>query len=400
MTQSKRVLVINCGSSSLKFALVDTTQSQKPISGLAERLGTTSAQLVWSHQGSKQTRALGGSNPDHSSAMATILDILNEAGLLQTPLAAIGHRVVHGGEAFTVSTRINSDVLAAIAACNHLAPLHNPANLIGIQTAMQFFPDVPQIAVFDTAFHQTLPAHAYLYPVPYDLYIEQGVRRYGFHGTSHRYVTQQAATLLQRPYTATTYLSAHLGNGCSAAAVANGQSIDTTMGLTPLEGLMMGTRSGDVDPALHQFLQNTLGYSLDRITNLLNKESGLLGVSGLSNDMRTLIEAADEGHERAAIAIELFCYRLAKSLAGLAVALGHVDALIFTGGIGENAALIRARTLDHLALLGYRLDESKNEQHGRSSNGIITQDNTPIALVIPTDEEQMIAQDSIALVTP
>lgn len=398
MASNHLILVINCGSSSLKFALVDTQQDTKRIAGLAERLGTAEASLNWVYRDEKQQKLLTAENTDHKAAMQAITALLRETGLLVQPPAAIGHRVVHGGEAFTASTLIDNDVLTAVERCNHLAPLHNPANVLGIRTARQIFPDVPQVAVFDTAFHQTLPPAAYLYPVPYPLYLEHGVRRYGFHGTSHRYVAQKAAAILRQPATAVNLITAHLGNGCSATAVRAGQSVDTTMGLTPLEGLMMGTRSGNVDPALHKFLHDTLGYSMERINTVLNKESGLLGVSGLSNDMRTLVEAADEGHEQAALAIELFCYRLAKALAGLAVPLGHVDALVFTGGIGENAAHVRARTLQHLSLLGYQVDGTLNHQHGRTAYGRITLENSSLALVIPTDEERMIAQDSIDLI--
>lgn len=397
MTSSSLILVINCGSSSIKFALVNGRHESKLISGLAERLGTPESRLTWSTNGAKEAEAMPSA--DHAAAMANILHLLEQKGLLDAPLLAVGHRVVHGGEAFTASTLIDAEVLAAIEACNHLAPLHNPANVTGIREAMRLFPDVPQVAVFDTAFHQTLPPHAYLYPVPYELYETYGVRRYGFHGTSHRFVAQKAAQMLDLPLTELNLITAHLGNGCSATAVHHGQSVDTTMGLTPLEGLMMGTRSGDVDPALHQFLQETAGYNLDKTTAMLNKQSGLLGVSGLSNDMRALTEAADEGHERAALAIELFCYRLAKTIAALAVPLGRVDALIFTGGIGENAANVRARTLHRLAILGYQVDETRNAANGRSSHGVITTPDTPIALVVPTDEEIMIARDSMTLVS-
>ncbi|MCB0033201.1 MAG: acetate/propionate family kinase, partial [Anaerolineales bacterium] len=278
------------------------------------------------------------------------------------------------------------------------APLHNPANVLGIKTAQALFPDTPQVAVFDTAFHQTLPSHAYLYAIPYELYEEQAVRRYGFHGTSHRYVTQKAAELLGQPYNELALISAHLGNGCSATAVLDGRSIDTTLGLTPLEGLVMGTRSGDVDPSLHQFLRDTVGYDLDQTTTMLNKQSGLLGLSGLSNDMRTLIEAAAHGHERAQLALNVFVYRLAKAIGALAVPLGRIDALIFTGGIGEHAALIRQWVIEQLTIFGFELDKSLNKIHGQGNSGIITAPNSPVAMVIPTDEEVMIARDSLAAI--
>ncbi len=391
------VLVINCGSSSLKFALIDVTTSTPSISGLAERLGTPEAQITWKANHTKAQRALPGA--DHQAAMTAMLEEMRPLfPNLDADLAGIGHRVVHGGESFTISTRIDDRVLAEIERVSHLAPLHNPANLIGIRTAQSMFPTLPQVAVFDTAFHQTLPAHAYLYAVPYDYYEKHGVRRYGFHGTSHRYVTRRAAELLDRPYAELALISAHLGNGCSATAVLNGRSVDTTMGLTPLEGLVMGTRSGDVDPSLHEFLGKQLGMGLAEITEIFNKKSGLLGLSGRSNDMRTVEIAAAAGDTRAQIAIEVFCYRLAKAIASLAVPLGRLDALIFTGGIGENSVFVRQKTLAHLAILGFALDVIRNTQHGRASDGIITADGATVALVIPTDEEAMIAQDTLALV--
>jgi len=398
-----QVLVINCGSSSIKFALIDTASGEQIVSGLAERLGEDGAMLNWKVDGHKDKGPIPGA--DHAEAMRHISARLEEVAQARygEPVAGrlrgIGHRVVHGGEAFTASTIIDETVLAAVEACNHLAPLHNPANLLGIRTAQALFPDLPQVAVFDTAFHQTLPRHAYLYAVPYAYYEELGVRRYGFHGTSHRYVTQKAAELLHKPYEECALISAHLGNGCSAAAVLNGQSVDTTMGLTPLEGLVMGTRSGDVDPSLHSFLAGALGLSLTEITDILNKKSGLLGLSGLSNDLRTLEDAAAEGNERAILAIEVFCYRLAKQIAGLAVGLGgKIDALIFTGGIGENSPLVRSKTLGHLAVLGFLLDPVANDSLPRGAHGLITQSNGPAALVIPTDEELMIAQDTAKLI--
>lgn len=393
---NQHILVINCGSSSLKFALISGRTEARLITGLAERLGSPEATLSWKTptQSGEQTIARAG----HQRAMEQIMALLEAQQLLDEPLTAVGHRVVHGGEKFSASTIITAEVLAAIEACNSLAPLHNPANVLGIKTAQTLFPDTPQVAVFDTAFHQTLPSHAYLYAIPYELYEEQAVRRYGFHGTSHRYVTQKAAELLDQPYNELALISAHLGNGCSATAVLDGRSIDTTLGLTPLEGLVMGTRSGDVDPSLHQFLRDTVGYDLDQTTTMLNKQSGLLGLSGLSNDMRTLIEAAANGHERAQIALNVFVYRLAKALGALAVPLGRIDALIFTGGIGEHAALIRQWVVEQLTIFGFELDKSLNKIHGQGNNGIITAPNSPVAMVIPTDEEVMIARDSLAAI--
>ncbi|MBX2996919.1 MAG: acetate kinase [Caldilineaceae bacterium] len=396
------ILVINCGSSSIKFALIDTGADTQLVSGWAERLGQPEAQLGWKTEDARGSQPIA--RADHRGAMEAIIDRLEEivgsryGGTLTAQLAGIGHRVVHGGESFTRSTAITSAVLAEIERVSHLAPLHNPANVLGIKTAQALFPHLAQVAVFDTAFHQTLPEHAYLYALPYELYEQHGVRRYGFHGTSHRYVTRRAAQMLDRPDADLALISAHLGNGCSAAAVLNGRSVDTTMGLTPLEGLVMGTRSGDVDPSLHEFLSNQLGIGLADVTNLLNKKSGLLGLSGLNNDMRALEAASAAGDHRAQLAIDVFCYRLAKYLAALAVPLGRIDAMIFTGGIGENSALVRAKTLDHLAILGFRVDAERNAGHGRQSNGAITQDGSTLALVVPTNEEAMIAADTIELV--
>lgn len=390
------ILVINCGSSSLKFALIEPQTGRRLISGLAERLGTPQAQLSWQLDQQKEKQLLPQAS--HSEAMSQMMVLLETHHLLNDHLLAIGHRVVHGGERFQASTVITPEVMAGIEACVPLAPLHNPANILGIQTAQKLFPAVPQVAVFDTAFHHTLPRHAFLYAIPYELYEQEGVRRYGFHGTSHRYVAGRAAELLNRPLAELALLSAHLGNGCSATAILNGRSVDTTLGLTPLEGLVMGTRSGDIDPSLPQFLRDRLGYDLDQTMNLLNKESGLLGVSGLSNDMRALQQAAEQGHLRAQIALELFCYRLAKSLSALSVALGRLDALIFTGGIGENSAWVREQVLKQLGLLGFEVDPALNDNHGRDSHGRVTTTHSTPALVIPTDEELMIAQDSLQVV--
>ncbi len=394
MKDPTAVLVINSGSSSLKFALL--AEGRRLASGLAERLNSPEARLVWEDEGEKNILALPEGS--HEGALAQIIDRLNVRQLLAGGLAAVGHRVVHGGEAFVASTVIDDRVLEAIERCSPLAPLHNPANLLGIRTAARLFPGIPQVAVFDTAFHQSLPPQAYLYGVPYELYQDNGVRRYGFHGTSHRYVTRQAAAILRRPLSETALISAHLGNGCSATAVLNGRSVDTSLGMTPLEGLVMGTRSGDVDPSLNLFLHENFGWSLAEITDLLNKKSGLLGVSGLSNDMRTLLEAAGSGHRRARLAIDLFSYRLAKTIAALIVPLGRLDALIFTGGIGEHASPVRQQVVEQLAYLGLSLDASANDNHGRLTGGRIDRGDGPAILVIPTDEERMIAGDCLDLI--
>lgn len=386
------LLVINCGSSSVKFSLFSSARKEL-VSGLAERLGSEEACLSIKDEGGKAQLSLPRAG--HEEAIRALLEQLSERGALGT-LAAVGHRVVHGGEYFDASVRIDEDVLDKITRCNHLAPLHNPANVLGIQLLRQFFPDLPQVATFDTAFHQTLPEHAFIYGLPYEYYEKFGVRRYGFHGTSHQFVSNEAVKRLQLDPNNHGVLCAHLGNGCSATAVRNGKSIDTSMGLTPLEGLVMGTRSGDVDPSVHQFLAAQLKVDLAEITSILNSKSGLLGISGVSNDMRTLCDEANRGHVRAELAINVFCYRLAKTLGALAIPLGRLDALVFTGGIGENAALIREKTLSYLSLLGFVVDAALNAKNG-DVLGVITGDKSPPAIVIATQEEWMIANDALNL---
>ncbi len=363
----KIILVINSGSSSVKMALIEMASGQLKAEAMSECLG------------------------DVAVVIGQMLDklLLREDKSL---ISAAGHRVVHGGERFIKPSLLNESTINEIESISYLAPLHNPANLQGIREAMKQLPHIPHIAVFDTAFHHAMPPHASLYAVPYRWYEEYGVRRYGFHGSSHHYVAQHAADRLGCAFEQCRLLTVHLGNGCSAAAIADGVSVDTTMGLTPLEGLVMGSRSGDVDPGLHDFIARQTGQSLQQITNTLNRESGLLGISGLSNDMRTLLEASENGHQRAALAIEIFCYRLAKSLAGLAVALGHIDGIVFTGGIGEHASPIRSKTVQHLGIFGAQLEEQRNSEHGKTSNGFISIPGSTLPiLVIATSEEKMIA---------
>jgi acetate kinase len=389
------VLVINSGSSSLKFSMIDAATEDVRVHGIAEALGSPDAVLRISWPGKdKTTCPIPGA--DHSQALAAVFNQIDG-----TDIGVVGHRVVHGGEAFSGSVRIDEKTLEVIRECVPLAPLHNPANLAGIEAALRRFPDLPHIAVFDTAFHQTMPRHAYLYALPYALYEHHKVRRYGFHGTSHRFVSAEAAKWMDRDPADLQLLTAHLGNGCSACAIKNGHSVDTSMGFTPLEGLVMGTRCGDLDPNLHEFLAKTLSKSLDEIIVLLNRESGLLGISGLSNDMRTLAEAAENGHQRALLAIEIFCYRLAKGLLALAAGLDRLDALIFTGGIGENSALVREKTLSHLRILHPMIDPELNRNHGRSSRGRITrEDSGLLAMVVPTNEELVIARESARFLKP
>tara|TARA_R110000822_G_scaffold29940_6_gene87640 strand:- start:4089 stop:5276 length:1188 start_codon:yes stop_codon:yes gene_type:complete len=387
------VLVINCGSSSIKFALRSESQSKALLSGLADRLGSDQATLNWQFDDQKHSIALA--DGAHATAMTALLPLIDQYA--DRPLSAVGHRVVHGGEHFTGAQIINAAVLDAIRANAPLAPLHNPANLTGIEAAMQVFDRIAHMAIFDTAFHQSMPAHAYRYALPEALYAEHGIRRYGFHGTSHQYVTQQASQLTGLQPGEGAWLSAHLGNGCSSCAVLDGRSRDTSMGLTPLEGLVMGTRSGDVDPNLHAHLARTLNWDLPRIETLLNRESGLLGLSGLTNDMRQLEQARSEGHVGARLAIDVFCYRLARSLMGLAAALPRFDGLIFTGGIGENSSLIRALTVEHMAVLGLKLDTERNAAAPRGQSCMLNHPGSVAIMVIPTDEERQIADESLAL---
>ncbi|MGR4069133.1 acetate/propionate family kinase [Billgrantia sp. C5P2] len=379
------VLVINCGSSSIKYALVPSEPDQPRLAGLAERLGGDDARLEGvDSRGKPFTQALG--NADHTRALEAILERLEG----YQPVA-VGHRIVHGGERFTRAALIDDDVAEAIERTSALAPLHNPANLEGVAATRRLFPKLPQVAVFDTAFHQTLPPRAYRYALPEALYRDHAIRRYGFHGTSHAYVSRRADALSELEGGA--WLTAHLGNGCSTCAVWQGQSLDTSMGLTPLEGLVMGTRSGDVDPGLHAHLSRQLGWSLDRIDEVLNRNSGLLGLSGLTNDMRELEAAESQGHPGATLAIEVFCYRIAKSLAALSCALPHLDGLVFTGGIGENSAASRERIIGLLPHFGLQLNRTVNNETIRGREGRIDAGGRQL-WVIPTDEEGQIATET------
>jgi acetate kinase len=392
---SHEILVINCGSSSIKFAVINPKNEATEISGLAERLASAEARIITKHQGKKTTTPLA--NADHKAALSAVFDLLETQGILGK-VVAVGHRVVHGGEYFSESVTLDDKRLAQLKEISHLAPLHNPVNIIGIEASIQRLPKLPQVAVFDTAFHQTMPQEAFLYAVPLEYYRKYGVRRYGFHGTSYRYITRKAAELIGKAPGECGFLAAHLGNGCSAAAIRDGKSVDTSMGLTPLEGLMMGTRSGDVDPSLHQYLASHLDLTLDQVTETLNKSSGLLGLSTLSNDMRTLEEAMLAGDTKATLAIDTFCFKTARYLCSLAASLSHIDALIFTGGIGENGPIIREKILSHMGILGFEVDFELNQQQGDKLGRITTKSST-LALRVNTDEELMIAQDALAFVT-
>lgn len=390
---SGSILVVNCGSSSIKFALISPGSNLPRLRGLVERLGTPASELTFSDEhGARHQLPLPGA--DHASAMQAILEQLGG----RQP-RAIGHRVVHGGERFKSATLINEEVIDSIQQCASLAPLHNPANLEGIQATRRLFPDLPQVAVFDTSFHQTMPEHAWRYAIPDELYRQHGIRRYGFHGTSHAYIAERLGELSKRG--AGGWIIAHLGNGCSATAVWQGRSLDTSMGMTPLEGLVMGTRSGDVDPGLHLHLARQCGWNLEQIDQMLNKHSGLMGISELSSDMRDLEHAAADGHDGARLAVDVFCYRLARTMAALCCALPQLDGIAFTGGIGENSALIRARTLSMMAPLGPRLSATANQQlaHGREGRiDLPPHGGSPEIWVIPTDEEGRIACETAELV--
>jgi len=385
------VLVLNCGSSSAKFAVIDAVSGRELVSGIAQRLGSPQATLDFKAEGHKESRLLHGAG--HEQALRAVVALLEELGVA-TQIAGVGHRVVHGGAKFSGSMPITPAVVAKIEECIPLGPLHNPANLLGIQISQELFPGLPQVAVFDTAFHQTMPPRAYLYAVPYEWFTKHEVRRYGFHGTSHRYVSEQAVKQLGLDPEDHAIVTCHLGNGCSLAAVRNGQSMDTTMGLTPVDGVVMGTRSGSIDPSIIAHMKKELNCSADKVMDALNKNSGLLGISGLSNDMRTLQEAAANGHQRAALAIDKFCYSVAKAAAGMIVSLGRVDALVFTGGIGENAVDVRARIVDLLGFAGFALDAHANAFHGKALRGRITRSTSPMAAVVATNEELMIAKDT------
>ncbi|MCG8524794.1 MAG: acetate kinase [Opitutales bacterium] len=390
----RNTLVINCGSSSLKFAVYNEEESCF-VKGVVERLGAEDPVLKWEKEGEKQTCELT-SGADHEIALRKV----SEIALSGEQIHAVGHRVVHGAERFKSTAVITDEMLQQVEACNHLAPLHNPANLIGIRVAKQVFGDLPQVGVFDTAFHQTLAKEVFLYPIPYELYEELGVRRYGFHGTSHHYIYQELANKLSKPLEQTSMICAHLGNGCSAAAAEQGESRDTTMGLTPLEGLVMGTRCGDIDPSLHGFLCREKGWTIEEVEVVLNKKSGLQGISGVSNDMRELVQASNEGNDRAKLALDIFTFRLAKSISALRVSITNCDAIVFTGGIGEHNPWLRKKVIDRLGYLGCKIDGAANDSNGKNTNGRISDDHSTVSVwVIPTDEELMIARQTMQTIS-
>src|SRR5215212_3427527 len=406
------VLVLNCGSSTAKFQLIATdldhiarNADEHLAGGVVERIGGE-AIITFRARGDAARRSTAPVR-DVRSAVETIIRWVTSAdsGIEEVKsvgdIHAVGHRVVHGGERFTHSVLIDDDVLRGIEDCIDLAPLHNPGNIRGIQAAREVFgPGLPQGAVFDTAFHQTLPPHAYLYALPYQWYRRYRVRRYGFHGTSHRYVAYRYRRLRGLERGQTNIITLHLGNGCSAAAIRGGDSVDTSMGMTPLEGLVMGTRSGDIDPAIFDFIGAKEGLSAQEVDSVLNKQSGLMGISGLTNDMRELLDESHEsGDRRARLAVEIFCYRVRKYVGAYLAALGGADALVFTGGIGENSSEVRARVCEGLAWMGVELDAALNEQTVARREGLISREGSRLAVyVIPTDEELLIARDTVRVV--
>jgi len=394
---TERVLVLNAGSSSLKYRLLDGSTGAAEASGTVEQIGEDSGTLTHTVGGEEHTEERRIA--DFEDALRSALDAFDRHGpaIGTSGLAAVGHRVVHGGDLFSEPAVVDDRLLATVEDLVPLAPLHNPANLEGLRVARRLFPDVPHGAVFDTAFHQTMPEHAYTYAVPLEWREEHGIRRYGFHGTSHKFVAGETARLLGRPPESVNVIVLHLGNGASAAAVAGGRSVDTSMGMTPLEGLVMGTRSGDLDPALHAHLHRQLGWSLEQIDDALNRESGIKGLLGHS-DFRELERMLDDGDERAAMTFEVYCYRLRKYVGAYYAALGTVDAITFTAGIGERAAIVRERTLAGLERLGIRIDPEANRAEHDGAFRISTADSEVAVFVVPTNEEWQIAREALEVV--
>ena len=393
------ILVINCGSSSLKYHLINSQTEGVLAKGLCERIGIDGMLTYQPEGGEKEKSEIA--MPTHTEAINAVLAALTneKSGVIKSlsEVGAVGHRVVHGGEKFTSSCLINDESMKAIEECNDLAPLHNPANLIGIRACQELMPGVPMVAVFDTAFHQTMPDVAYTYGIPYEYYEKYKVRRYGFHGTSHSYVSKRTAEIVGKPYDQMKIIVCHLGNGASISAVNCGKSVDTSMGLTPLEGLVMGTRSGDLDPAIIDFVGKKEGLSLDEMNEVLNKKSGMLGISGVSSDGRDLEAAAETGNKRAQLALDVFDYRVIKYIGAYAAAMNGVDAIAFTAGIGENNIKMRKDVCSSLTYLGVKLDEEKNNVRGEER--IISADDSKVqVLLVPTNEELAIARETLALV--
>lgn len=391
-----KVLVLNCGSSSLKYQLIDMETENVMAKGLCERIGIEGSRLKHQPEG-KDAVIFDDYQESHAVSVKMVLDALThpEYGVVKSmkEINAVGHRVVHGGEYFAGSVIITDEVKEALEKCCDLAPLHNPANLIGIAACEEIMPGVPQVGVFDTAFHQTMPERAYLYALPYEYYEKYKVRRYGFHGTSHRFVSEEVCKMMDRPYDQTKVITCHLGNGGSVCAVRNGKSIDTTMGFTPLEGLVMGTRAGDVDVAAVTYLMKKEGLSADEMDNILNKKSGVLGLSGVSSDFRDIEEAAEAGNDRAEVALDVFAYKVAKRIGAYAAAMNGVDAIVFTAGLGENSGATRRAICDYLGWMGVHIDSYNNSLRGKAIE-ISATDSRVRVYVIPTNEELVIARDT------
>lgn len=395
-----KILVINCGSSSLKYQLVDMNNESVMAKGLVERIGIQGSVLTHRPEGADKV-IIEHPMKDHKDAIKLVLDALidQKHGVLKemSEIAAVGHRVVHGGEKYSASVLIDDEVMKALDECTHLAPLHNPPNIIGINACRTLMPNTPMVAVFDTAFHQTMPKQAYMYAIPYELYEKHGIRRYGFHGTSHRYVSHVAADMLGKNLKDCRIITCHLGNGASVAAIKNGETVDTSMGFTPLEGLAMGTRCGDMDPAIVTFLQNEVGMSAKEVDNLMNKKSGVLGLSGVSSDFRDIENAAAEGNGRAQLALDVFHYRVKKYIGAYAAIMGGVDALVFTAGLGENSPETRYEVCKGLEFLGIEVESGKNNVRGKVTD--ISSCNSKVKVfLIPTNEELMIARDTKEIV--
>lgn len=397
-----KVLVINCGSSSLKYQLMNPETKEVFAKGLCERIGIDGSRMEYEVPAKDFEIEIKKPMPTHKEALELVINAIidKEYGVIASveEVGAIGHRMVHGGETFASSVLLNEEIMQAVEENNDLAPLHNPANLMGVRTCMALMPGKPNVGVFDTAFHQTMPEKAYLYAIPYALYENHKIRKYGFHGTSHMFVSNEAATLLGKPYDSLKIITCHLGNGASIAAVKNGKVVDTSMGLTPLEGLVMGTRSGDLDPAVISFVAEKENMTAKEVENMLNKKSGVLGVSCLSNDFRDIETAANEGNKLCQIALDMFRYRVAKYIGSYAAAMNGVDAIVFTAGLGENSGTARAGICEYLGFLGVALDAEKNSLRGKALD-ISTADAKVRVLVIPTNEELVIARDTKMLLT-
>ncbi|MDD3204109.1 MAG: acetate kinase [Lachnospiraceae bacterium] len=396
-----KILVINCGSSSLKYQIIDSESEKCIAKGLCERIGIEGSQITYKPEGGEK-EVTEAPMPTHTQAIQLVLDAITnkKTGVLSnlSEIGAVGHRIVHGGEKFAASTIINDDVMAAIEECNELAPLHNPANLIGIRACQELMPNTPMVAVFDTAFHQTMPPEAYMYGIPYEYYEKYKVRKYGFHGTSHAYVAHRAAEMLGRDFNSMKTIVCHLGNGASVSAVKNGKCVDTSMGMTPLAGLMMGTRSGSVDPYVVELLSEKEHLTIAETEDILNKKSGVYGLSGyLSSDFRDLETAASKGNKKAELAMKAFAYRVVKFIGSYIAVMNGVDAICFTAGVGENSPIIRTMVCNYLTFLGITLDQEENLRRGDEVD-ITTKDSKVKVLVIPTNEELAIARETYDLV--